>query len=601
MSSIRNITIIAHVDHGKSTLVDALLKQSETSLGKLSEKELIMDSNELERERGITIFSKNAAVMYQETKINIIDTPGHADFGGEVERVLNMADGSLLLVDAQDGPMSQTRFVLKKAFDAGHKIIVVINKIDKKNARVEYVHEKIIELFMSLGATDEQLNFPVLYAAGKLGVAGISPDLASMSNIIPLYDAIIRYIPQPKTDEGSPLQMMVVSIAYDNYHGRIAVGRVHRGMLKNNMQIAHIKSTGEVKNYKITGLATFVGLLRVSTESVIAGDIAAVSGIPDVKIGDTIADAEHPNPLPPIDVEKPTVKMLFSVNDSPFSGQEGIYCTSRNIRDRLFKELDNDVALRVEETSSSDEFAVSGRGELHLSILIEKMRREGYELQVSRPEVIFKIENEKVLEPTEDVWIEVLEEYSGIVIQKMGMRKGELKNMNIENGIAYFHFFIPTRGLIGFRSEFILETKGNGIVNALFAGYFPKTEAIETNLHGSLVSHESGVTTAYALLKVQERGEMFLGPGENVYEGQVVGQNAREDDIVVNVCKEKHLTNFRTKAEVVTNDLTPPRILTLEQALEYIGEDELVEVTPKSIRLRKKILRNNLRRKADIS
>lgn len=599
MSSIRNVAIIAHVDHGKSTLVDALLKQSETSLGKLAEGELIMDSNELERERGITIFSKNAAVMYQGIKINIIDTPGHADFGGEVERVLNMADGSLLLVDAQDGPMPQTRFVLRKALDAGHKIIVVINKIDKKNARVEYTHEKIIELFMDLGATDEQLDFPVLYAAGKLGVAGISPDLASMSNIAPLYDAIIRHIPPPKADEKSPLQMMVVSIAYDNYQGRIAVGRVHQGILENGMQIAHVPSKGEVKNYKITGLATYLGLLRVPAENVSAGDIAAVAGIPDVAIGDTIAHVEHPDALEPIAIEKPTVKMIFSVNDSPFSGREGTYCTSRNLRERLFKELDNDVALRVEETSSTDEFAVSGRGELHLSILIEKMRRDGYELQVSKPEVIFKTEGGKVLEPAEDVWIEVPEKYSGMVIQKMGKRKGELKNMKSENGIAYFHFFILTRGLMGFRGEFMLETKGTGIINTLFAGYFPKSEAIETNPHGSLVAHEDGVSTAYALLKTQERGEMFVGPGEKIYEGRVVGQNAKENDIVVNVCKEKHLTNFRTKAEAVTNDLTPPRVLSLEQSLEYIGDDELVEVTPKSIRLRKKILRNDLRRKSD--
>lgn len=599
MNSIRNVTIIAHVDHGKSTLVDALLKQSETNLGKLSGGELIMDSNELERERGITIFSKNAAVMYQGTKINIIDTPGHADFGGEVERVLNMADGSLLLVDAQDGPMPQTRFVLKKAFAAGHKIIVVINKIDKKNARVAYVHEKIIELFMDLGATDEQLDFPVLYAAGKLGVAGVSPDLASMKDVIPVFDAIIRYIPQPKVDETLPLQMMVVSIAYDNYHGRVGIGRVHQGVLKNNTSIAHIKRTGEVKNYKITSVANFLGLTRVPAESVVAGDIAAVSGIPDVNIGDTLADVEHPDPLTPVNIEEPTVKMIFSANNSPFSGREGTYCTSRNIRDRLLKELDNDVALRVEDTASSDEFAVSGRGELHLAILIEKMRREGYELQVSRPEVIFKTEGDKVLEPAEDVWVEVPEKYAGTVIQKMGKRSGELKDMNTENGITHFHFFIPTRGLIGFGSELTLETRGTGVVNSLFAGYFPKAEQVETNPHGSLVVHEPGVTTNYALLKAQQRGVMFLGPSENVYEGQVVGQNARENDIVVNVCKEKYLSNFRTKAKLVTNDLTPPRILTLEQALEYIGEDELVEVTPKSIRLRKKVLNNDRREKAE--
>ena len=591
MESIRNIAIIAHVDHGKSTLVDALLKQSGTNLGKLANDELIMDSNELERERGITIFSKNAAVIYRGTKINIIDTPGHADFGGEVERVLNMADGSLLLVDAQEGPMPQTRFVLKKALNAGHKIIVVINKIDKPNSRVNHALEKVIELFIELGATNEQLNFPIIYAAGKLGVAGASPNLASMKNIIPLYEAILEHIPAPKVVKDAPFQMIVVSIHYDNYQGRIAVGRIQAGAVENGMQIAHIKSDGTVKNFKITELMTFLGLKRVPVPSVQTGDIVALAGIPEVNIGDTLADAAHPNPLPLIAIEKPTVKMIFSVNNSPFSGNEGEYCTSRNLRERLFKELDNDVALRVEESGSADEFLVSGRGELHLAILIEKMRREGYELQVSRPEVIFKEENGVTLEPAEDVWIEVPEGYSGPIIKKMNERKGELKNMNVENGIASFHFFIPTRGLIGFRNEFMIETRGTGIINSLFAGYFPKFDSIPGNPHGSLVAHESGTTTAYALLRSQERGVMFVGPAEKVYEGQVVGQNAKTKDIAVNVCKQKQLTNFRAKTEAVTDDLVPPRLLSLEQALEYIGDDELVEVTPKSIRLRKRILR----------
>jgi GTP-binding protein len=589
MEPIRNITIIAHVDHGKSTLVDALLKQSETNLGKLVNKELIMDSNELERERGITIFSKNAAVIYRKTKINIIDTPGHADFGGEVERVLNMADGSLLLVDAQEGPMPQTRFVLKKALDAGHKIIVVINKIDKPSIRVNYVLEKVIELFIELGAKNDQLNFPVIYAAGKSGVAGVSPNLASMKNIVPLYEAILKYIPAPKVIKDAPFQMLVVSIHYDNYQGRIAVGRIQRGIAENGMQIAHIKSNGTVKNFKITELMTFLGLKRVPVPSVQTGDIAALAGIPEVNIGDTLADAEHPEPLPLIAIEKPTVKMIFSVNNSPFSGQEGKYCTSRNLRERLFKELDNDVALRVEAVSA-DEFLISGRGELHLAILIEKMRREGYEFQVSRSEVIFKEENGITLEPAEDVWIEVPEKYSGLTIQKMSNRKGELKNMSVENGLASFHFFIPTRGLIGFRNEFMIETRGTGIINSLFAGYFPKFDSVPGNLHGSLIAHESGTTTAYALLRSQERGVMFIGPGEKIYKSQVVGQNAKMKDIPVNVCKQKQLTNFRAKTEAVTNDLIPPRVLSLEQALEYIGDDELVEVTPKSIRLRKRIL-----------
>jgi len=592
---IRNITIIAHVDHGKSTLVDALLKQSETNLGKLASTELIMDSNELERERGITIFSKNAAVIYRGTKINIIDTPGHADFGGEVERVLTMADGSLLLVDAQEGPMPQTRFVLKKALAAGHHIIVVINKIDKPNARVNHAVEKVVELFIELGATNEQLNFPILYAAGKLGVAGSAPDLSSMHDVLPLFEAILRHIPAPKVAADSPFQMMAVAIQYDNYQGRIAVGRVERGTAEHAAQIAHIKTDGTVKNYKITGLATFMGLARVPSSSVAAGDIAAVAGIPGVNIGDTIADAAHPDPLTPIAIEKPTVKMIFSVNNSPFSGKEGEYCTSRSIRERLLRELDNDVALRVEEGGSADEFIVSGRGELHLAILIEKMRREGFELQVSRPEVIFREEQGRMLEPAEDVWIEVPEQYSGLVIQKMQVRKGALRNMSVEHGTASFHFFIPTRGLIGFRNEYMIETRGTGVINSLFAGYFPKFDDVPSNPHGSLIVHESGVSTAYALLRAQERGVMFIGPGTEVYEGQVVGQNAKAEDIVVNVCKQKQLTNFRAKTDAVTDDLVPPRVLSLEQALEYIGDDELVEVTPASIRLRKRTLRNVLR------
>ena len=587
---LRNIAIIAHVDHGKTTLVDALLKQSKNfKLKSGADTELIMDSNELERERGITIFSKNAAVVYGDTKINIVDTPGHADFGGEVERVLNMADGSLLLVDAQEGPMPQTRFVLKKALNAGHKIIVVINKIDKPNARVNYALERIIELFMDLGATNEQLNFPIIYAAGKLGIAGTSPNIKEMKDITPLFEAITEHIPAPRANSEAPFQMMVVSIHYDNYQGRIAVGRVERGVAKDGLRIAHI-SDARVKNYKISGLMTFSGLERAVVDSVGAGDIASIAGIADVNIGDTLADEEHPDRLPPIIIEKPTVKMIFAVNSSPFSGKEGEFCTSRNLRERLFRELDNDVALRVEEGASSDEFIVSGRGELHLSILIEKMRREGYELMVSRPEVIFKEENGKTLEPTEDVWIEVSETYSGLIIQKMSVRRGELKNMKVEKNMASFHFFAPTRGLIGFRNEFMIETRGMGVINTLFAGYFQKFDSIEASPHGSLVVHESGTTTAYALLRSQERGVMFIGPGEKVYAGQVVGQNAKQSDLAVNVCKEKQLTNFRAKTDAVTDDLIPPRVLTLEQAIEYIGEDELVEATPKNIRLRKKDL-----------
>ncbi len=595
---LRNVAIIAHVDHGKSTLMSNILKQSDTDLGKAGDQEMIMDWNELERERGITIFSKNAAVDYRGVKINLIDTPGHADFGGEVERILNMADGALLLVDAQEGPMPQTRFVLKKALAAKHKIIVVLNKIDKPNARVNYVLDKVIDLFIELGATDAQLEFPVVYASAKLGKAGRTPDLNSMTDLTPLFEAILETVPEPNANSAGPLQMMIVSIAYDNYKGRIGIGRVHQGTLKNNLAIMHVNREGKMTPTKITGLMTFIGLTRAEVAEVPAGDIAAISGIENINIGDTIADAANPMPLTPVAIEKPTVKMIFSVNDSPFVGTEGEFCTSRKLRERLYKELDNDVALRVEATDSTDSFVVSGRGELHLSIIIETMRREGYELQVSRPEVIYKEEDGKTLEPAEDVWIEVPEKYSGIVIEKMGVRKGELKNMRVEEGTAHFHFFIPTRGLIGFRNEFLIETKGTGIVNTLFAGYFPKWDEIVASPHGSLIAHEAGATTAYALLMSQERGVMFLGPGVKVYEGQVVGETAKAEDLVVNVCKQKQLTNFRAKTDAVTDDLVPPRVLTLEQAIEYIGDDELVEVTPKSIRLRKKILNHALRKKA---
>ncbi|OHB23433.1 MAG: GTP-binding protein TypA [Parcubacteria group bacterium RIFCSPLOWO2_01_FULL_48_18] len=596
---LRNIAIIAHVDHGKTTLVDALLKQSSNFKIKAdAPKELIMDSNELERERGITIFSKNASIEYRGTKINIIDTPGHADFGGEVERVLNMADGSLLLVDAQEGPMPQTRFVLKRALSLGHKIIVVINKIDKPNARINYTLEKILELFIDLGANDEQVEFPVIYAAGKIGKAGRTPDLASMTDCGPLFEAIHSYIPPPIAHSDNPLQMMIIAVRYDNYKGRVGIGRVYSGRLSAGMPVAIIPHEGPLRKGKITDLMTFAGLDTVEISTVEAGDIAAIAGIPDITIGETVTSKEYPATLPPIMIEKPTVKMIFSVNDSPFAGREGDYCTSRNLKERLMKELESDIALRVEPGASPDEFVVNGRGELHLAILIEKMRREGYELQVSRPEVIFKEEDGRTTEPAEDAWIEVPEQYSGNVIEMMSSRKGKLKNMHVENGVAMFHFFIPTRGLIGFRNEFIMKTKGRGILNSLYAGYFPKWEHIETNPHGSLVIHEAGTTTAYGLLNAQERGVLFVKPATPVYKGQVAGENAKSGDITVNVCKEKQLTNFRSKTEQVTDDLVPPRILSLEQALEYIGDDELVEATPKSIRIRKMLLTENERKKA---
>ena len=593
---IRNIAVIAHVDHGKTTLVDSLLNQSDTDIGKVANLEQIMDSNELERERGITIFSKNASVQYKGVKINIIDTPGHADFGGEVERVLNMADGVLLLVDAQEGPMPQTRFVLKKALAIGHKVIVVINKIDKPNARVNYVLEKIIELFIELGATNDQLNFPVVYSSGKFGKAGLGFNINSMTDIKPLFQEIIEYIPGPESDDAAPLQIMIVSVFYDNYKGKLGVGRIYKGKISNNQSIARITRDGKITNHKISSLMAFSGLNKAEVKELKSGDIAVIVGVEGINIGDTITDSENKVPLPPVMIEKPTVKMIFSTNNSPFAGKEGEYCTSRNLKERLEKELDNDVALEVRPGKSPDEFIVSGRGELHLGILIEKMRREGYELQVSRPEVIFKEEGGKVLEPAEDVWIEVPEKYSGAIIQKVSARQGELRNMNVQEGVAYFHFFIPTRGLIGFRNEFLLETNGLGIVNSLFAGYFPKFKESETHSRGSLVAHETGTTTAYGLLNAQERGVLFVGPGVGVYEGQVVGENSKDNELVVHVCREKKLTNFRAKTEAVTDNLIPPRGMTLEQCLEYIGEDELVEVTPKSIRIRKKILKNNLRK-----
>ncbi|HEY4475356.1 MAG TPA: EF-Tu/IF-2/RF-3 family GTPase, partial [Candidatus Paceibacterota bacterium] len=480
----------------------------------------------------------------------------------------------------------------------GHKIIVVINKIDKPNARVNYVLEKIIELFIELNATNDQLNFPIIYAAGKLGKAGTAPELEKMKDVKPLFETIIKHVPAPKAETELPLQMMIVAIAYDNYKGRIGVGKIYRGTIKNNEQVTHIKRDGKQSAVKITSLMTFSSLNKIEAEELAAGDIGAISGIESINIGDTIADAERPEALPPINIEKPTVKMIFSVNNSPFAGQEGQYCTSRNLKERLEKELDNDVALKVEQGGSPDEFVVSGRGELHLGILIEKMRREGYELQVSKPEVIMKNEGGKTLEPIEEVWIEVPEKYSGMIIEKMSLRKGELKNMSVENGAAFFHFLIPTRGLIGFRNELLISTKGTGVINALFFGYLPKRDDIQTGAHGSLVAHESGASTAYALLNSQERGVMFIGPGEKIYEGQVVGENAKEGDVIVNVCKQKQLTNFRAKTDAVTDDLIPPRIMSLEQALEYIGDDELVEVTPKSIRLRKRILKNALRKRA---
>jgi GTP-binding protein len=587
MNNIRNVAIIAHVDHGKTTLVDALLRQSKTNLGKENAGKIcIMDSNELERERGITIFSKNASVQWGETKINIIDTPGHADFGGEVERVLNMADGCLLLVDAKEGPMPQTRFVLKKALELGHKIIVIINKIDKPDARPDFALDKTFDLFVELGAPDVSLDFPVVYASAKLGLAGTEADISKMKDISPIFEAILKHIPPPVGDPDAPLQMLVANIAGDTFKGRIGVGRVHNGTLKVGEEIAHINREGQITKYRLVSLMTFCGLERVLAKDVPAGDIAAISGVPNLTIGETIADAESPKALPLLSIEEPTIKMTFTINDSPFAGQEGQFTTSRRIKERLQKELENDMALKVEDSPDGG-WIVSGRGELHLSILIERMRREGFELQISRPKVIEKEIDGKKMTPYERVFVEVPEAYSGIVIQKLGSRKGELKDMKTIDGITYLEFLIPTRGLFGYRGEFLTDTRGLGIINTNFYQYLPDPGNWRERDQGSLVAHESGVTNLYGMVNIQDRGVLFLGPAVKVYEGQVVGQNARSGDIRVNVCKAKELSNMRSKGDGSAEHFNAPKTMDLEDALEYIGDDELVEVTPKNIRIRK--------------
>ncbi|OGL73108.1 GTP-binding protein TypA [Candidatus Uhrbacteria bacterium RIFCSPHIGHO2_12_FULL_60_25] len=594
---LRNIAIIAHVDHGKTTLVDSLLKQSDSFREKGLQGETIMDTNPLERERGITILAKNAAVMLGAVKINIVDTPGHADFGGEVERIMNLVDGALLLVDAKEGPMPQTRFVLKKALEAGHRIIVVINKIDKPDARPDWVLDQTFDLFVTLGASDRQTDFPVVYASAKQGKAGVTNDLASMKDVRPLFETILKEIPAPTSDANGPLQVSVANVSYDNYKGKTGVGRVVRGTFKPG-PVAWINREGKTSTAKVTSVMTFMGMERVDVPEVQAGDIVAFAGIPDVNIGETIADVERPERLPVIKIEEPTVKMTFGINTSPFAGQEGEYTTTRNIKERLEHELQNDVALKVEPGQSSETFVVSGRGELHLSILIERMRREGFELQVSRPQVIFKTVGGQKSEPFEQVEIEVPEAKSGIVIEKLGKRKGELKNLRTENGIAYIEFEIPTRGLIGYRNEFMIDTRGQGIINTLLLGYRPYAGDLTALPHGSLVSFETGESNSYGLQAAQERGELFIGPVVKVYEGMVVGQNAKPEDLVVNVCKEKRLSNMRSKGEGVAEGLTTPRPMGLELALEYIGDDELVEVTPKSIRIRKLFLKDFERKRA---
>ena len=599
---IRNIAIIAHVDHGKTTLVDALLKQSNTFRDAEAMGTTIMDTNPLERERGITIFSKNAAIEWGGVKINIVDTPGKADFGGEVERVMNLVDGALLLVDAKEGPMPQTKFVLKKAISAGHKIIVVINKIDKKDARPEWVLDKTFDLFVELGASDEQTDFPVVYACALSGLAGMEPDLDGMQNVNPLLDLIVEAIPRAKGDLSAALQVSVANISYDNYKGKIGLGRVNGGVLRAGDNVAHISRAGETKTAKITAVMTFRGLERVDASEAVAGDIVAFSGISDLQIGETIADPLEPKALPVLAIEEPTVKMNFSVNTSPFAGREGRFSTSRNLRERLDRELMNDVALRVEPGAGTDSFVVSGRGELHLSILIEKMRREGYEFQVSKPQVIFREKNGALEEPFELVSLECPETAKGTVIEKMGRRRAELRDMRVEPAIAggsamaFLEFEIPTRGLIGYRSEFLTDTRGQGILNSVFIEYRPSVGSIEGNPHGSLIAFEDGVSTSYGLAAAQERGQLFIGPGFEVYTGMVVGQNAKPEDLEVNVAKEKRLTNMRSKGDGEGIHLDVPREMSLEDCLAYIGDDELLEVTPQKLRLRKTIL-DHIKRK----
>lgn len=595
---IRNVAIIAHVDHGKTTLVDALLRQSHTEMKKeIAEQDAIMDSNELERERGITIFSKNASVEYKGIKINIIDTPGHADFGGEVERVLSMADGALLLVDAKEGPMPQTRFVLREALKQHLKIIVVVNKIDKKGARPEWVQGKTFDLFVELGAKEEEAFFPTVYASGRDGIAGLEPDIAKMNDISPIFDAILEYVPAPTINTDKPLQMLVSNIDYDNYKGRIAIGKIHSGSIKNGQEIAHINRDGQIKKCKITSLYTFKGLGQIEEAEALAGDIVRVSGITDVNIGETIADPVSPVALPLIEIEQPTVKMVFRVNDSPFGGKEGEFKTSSQLRARLYKELEKDVALKVEDNVDGT-WTVSGRGELHLAILIERMRREGYELQVSKPHVINKVIDGKNMTPYEKVYIEVPEEYSGVVIQKMGQRHAKMENLETTEGISFLEFSVATKELIGFRSEFITDTKGLGIMNAAFDQYLPDDGFTHKRERGSMVAYETGETRLYGMTQVQDQGEFFVGPAEKIYKGQVIGQCSRAGDLRVNACKEKKLSNMRSKGDGTMEHFNTPHTMGLDDALEYIDDTELVEVTPKSVRIRKIILDEVEARKA---
>jgi GTP-binding protein len=589
-TDIRNIAIVAHVDHGKTTLVDAMLKQSHIFRDNQQVAERVMDSNALERERGITILAKNTSINYKGVKINIVDTPGHADFGGEVERVMNMVDGVLLLVDAVDGPMPQTKFVLRQALQRGHKAIVVVNKIDRINARAMHVINATFDLFVDLGANEEQAEFPVLFTNALTGQSGLDHNHMG-ETLEPLFEAILEHIPAPEVEPDSPAQLLVTNLSNDEYKGKIVVGRLHSGVLRKGQAVARIDHDGGITPSRLTQVFSYYGLARREVDEASAGDIIALAGVPDANIGDTIADAAEPIALPPIRVEEPTLRMSFSVNNSPFAGREGTYVTSRKLRERLYSELEHDVALRVEDTDTTDTFLVSGRGELHLTILIENMRREGYEFQVSKPEVIYKHVNGQLQEPYEQVEIEVAQEALGVVVEMLGQRRGITQDMKYrDDGSVHLVARTPTRGLLGFRQQFLTNTRGTGIMNTLFAGYGPLAGPVATRNLGSLVAWEPGVTTTFGLYSAQERGQLFISAGLEVYEGMVVGQHIREKDLEVNVCKKKHLTNMRSSTSEEALRLETPRTLSLDDAIEYLADDELLEVTPKAFRLRKRVL-----------
>jgi len=595
-ADLRNVAIIAHVDHGKTTLVDGLLKQSHIFRDNQQVGELIMDSNDQERERGITILAKNTAIIYHGTKINIIDTPGHADFGGEVERVLNMADGCILLIDAAEGPMPQTRFVLQKALELNLKPIVVINKIDRRDARIEQVVEWTQDLFLELATHDEQLDFPVLYAIGRNGVAMYEPD-GEQVNLEPLFETILKVVPAPKVDTEAPLQMLITALDYDDYKGKYAIGRVVRGRIASGMPVAQITREGQVSRQKVSLVFTYRGLQRIETTEALAGDIIALTGLANANIGETIADPENPEPLPVIAISEPTLKMTFSVNSSPFAGRESKYPTSRQLRARLYRELETNVSLRVVDGASADEFVVSGRGELHLSVLIETMRREGYEFQVSRPEVItHEDEQGKITEPIEHLVIDTKDSYIGVLTETLASRKAQLANMtNDGSGNVRLEYHVPTRGLIGFRNAFLTLTQGNGALSSRLIGFEPWLGKIGSTRMGALIASELGVAVTYGLNNAQQRGDTFIEPGTPVYEGMIIGLNSRPMDMAVNVCKEKQKTNIRSSTSDISVRLTPPILMSLEQSLDFINNDELVEVTPQNIRLRKRYLTQNER------